>query len=523
MSKRSFEEILQQYCAVNTHQGTDKNTSHSYGPLYSSLFAHLWNPTALLEIGIDGGAALLAYAETFPTAHIYGMDIEDNLLSSVKTHPRITTWIGDAKSKAMIDCVPCQVDVLIEDASHLLEDQIQHFKDFSKYVKPGGLYIIEDVAEVNKDILERVLKEEANRANFTMTVYDLRPVKQRFDDIVFVFQKTTQPAWRVNRFVSAAEKLTGEQRVFVFAALEFLFASSPISHYCSKQVLRQCLTTPTSQESLFYFTSLYEREETALFCDLFLYPLFLNLPFPTTWGFPLEAYQKTPRPIVPEGFSRVSLDVGMAFNGPNTSVWVKDPSMFVLGFEPNPTNLRTLHLPFDQVTPPPNYPYDKPAYWLDSKYIGTQVQIFPLALSNEVGTADFYCTTNDPGTSSLYKPLRFGLEAKISVPKTTLSSILFWFPWDRIPYIDHLKIDAQGHDFEILLGAVSYLERVAFLNVEMSAENQYEGVPNKFPQIDALLQSLGFAAYRIEGGNCSYFNTKLQSYCSTFQPQFIDM
>jgi FkbM family methyltransferase len=523
MSVESLESILHKYSAVNTHIGTDKITSHSYGKVYSDLFAMYKHATSILEVGFDGGASLLAYADYFSNANIYGIDIEDNRLNAVKQHPRIQTFIGDATHDTTINHFKNTYDIIIEDASHLLHHQIQHFRDFSTFVKPGGLYIIEDVAEVNKDKLQTELESFTKEQGFDMHIYDLRANKNRFDDILFIFQKKTPSSFLVDRFLT---KISSSDSHLLKSLQEEIISTLQHTKWefqVDASIFLHWFLHSNKYEAKIFFTMLYEHQEWRYFCELFVYPKLLNIPFFSPRELPLESYKKLEKPNIPSQFKRVSLDVGMAFNGPNTSEWVKNPDMFVLGFEPNPTNLRYLHMPYEQRAPPANYPYDPPQYWLDSKYIGKQVQIFPFALSNETGETDFYCTTNDPGTSSMYKPTRFGLEAKVTVPKHTLNSILVNFPWDRIPYIDHLKIDAQGHDFEILLGALSYLERVAFINIEISVEGQYEDVQNKFPLMNTLLQSQGFQPYNMEGGNCSYVNTNIIEYVKTFRPQFIDL
>ena len=49
------------------------------------------------------------------------------------------------------------------------------------------------------------------------------------------------------------------------------------------------------------------------------------------------------------------------------------------------------------------------------------------------------------------------------------------FPWNRIDYIDYIKIDAQGSDLNILKGAGDYLKnRVVFVTAEPDG-NQYIG------------------------------------------------
>ena len=80
-------------------------------------------------------------------------------------------------------------NIIIEDASHSLSDQIRHFFDFSKFVKEGGLYIIEDVHQDNLKNLDEVLQPIALENGFTLIIYNLCHIKNRFDDILFVFKK----------------------------------------------------------------------------------------------------------------------------------------------------------------------------------------------------------------------------------------------------------------------------------------------------------------------------------------------
>jgi hypothetical protein len=96
---------------------------------------------------------------------------------------------GDAKSPQIINYYKKTYDIIIEDASHLLDDQVCHFKDYSDFVNPGGYYIIEDVHQDNLDILKNILEPIGKYKGFTLTVEDLRKNKKRFDDILLIFKK----------------------------------------------------------------------------------------------------------------------------------------------------------------------------------------------------------------------------------------------------------------------------------------------------------------------------------------------
>lgn len=185
-----FSDILQKYSSVDTQFGTDKITSHSYQTIYDELFSKYQNTCSkLLEIGFDGGFALQAYSEYFPNAEIYGIDIKDIRNETLRVNSKVKVHIGDACSQATVNHFSHEYDIIIEDASHLPEHQIQHFVDYNKYVKVGGIYIIEDIHE---DALGTVLRETSRVAEangFTYKVHNLRHIKNRFDDILIVFTK----------------------------------------------------------------------------------------------------------------------------------------------------------------------------------------------------------------------------------------------------------------------------------------------------------------------------------------------
>jgi len=54
---------------------------------------------------------------------------------------------------------------------------------------PNGYYIIEDVHEVNMNPLKEALEPVAKAKGFIFEIVDLRSVKNRFDDILFVFKR----------------------------------------------------------------------------------------------------------------------------------------------------------------------------------------------------------------------------------------------------------------------------------------------------------------------------------------------
>ena len=97
------------------------------------------------------GASLLAWRDFFPTGQIHGMDVAPDCMLS---EPRITTHLCDSTCPASVlawtQANPdLSFDVIIDDGSHLPEHQLATLRHLFPLLKPGGYYVIEDIAEVS--------------------------------------------------------------------------------------------------------------------------------------------------------------------------------------------------------------------------------------------------------------------------------------------------------------------------------------------------------------------------------------
>jgi len=129
--------------------GTDKGTIHSYLDHYEMLLGdRRGSPLKILEFGIENGASLKMWAEFFPKAEVHGVDLVlDNVSEEVRKNPRISLHLLNTLSKSTMGFHDSQFDVIIDDGSHVPEDQIITFHYFWRCLKPGGMYFIEDVSE----------------------------------------------------------------------------------------------------------------------------------------------------------------------------------------------------------------------------------------------------------------------------------------------------------------------------------------------------------------------------------------
>jgi glycosyltransferase involved in cell wall biosynthesis len=151
--------------ALFTHYGSDK-TANGYAELYEMLFRDQRHGiTRVLEIGIGTmipgaassmvgyagpgyrpGGSLRAWRDYFPNATVYGADTQPD--TQIYNEDRIITLLCDSTNRYQVDSLvrPMELfDVIIDDGSHRLDDQKRTLENFFPLLKPGGIYIVEDI------------------------------------------------------------------------------------------------------------------------------------------------------------------------------------------------------------------------------------------------------------------------------------------------------------------------------------------------------------------------------------------
>jgi hypothetical protein len=142
---------------------TDK-VGHGFLPHYEKYTQSMRNNDVnILELGVLYGASIKMWHEYFPNGSIYAVDWWQGLngnkdtfenpckfLEEAKLLDRITTLnlnqhdINDL-NKFVNDYNLVQFDWILDDGSHLSQDQQQTLGYLWHLVKPGGYYIIEDI------------------------------------------------------------------------------------------------------------------------------------------------------------------------------------------------------------------------------------------------------------------------------------------------------------------------------------------------------------------------------------------
>ena len=168
--------ILNRYASYDSRSGTDKDTVHSYGPLYEELmrpFKH--TATAVLEIGVLTGASVAAWADYFQGAHVDGADVDVSRIVFGADHPRIRYHEVDCTLPDAPHRLGGKLyDVIVEDASHFPEHQVATAGIFAPYIKPGGVYVLEDIRGDHAPYVRLGLEAVASQHGMRLEWHDLR-------------------------------------------------------------------------------------------------------------------------------------------------------------------------------------------------------------------------------------------------------------------------------------------------------------------------------------------------------------
>jgi 23S rRNA U2552 (ribose-2'-O)-methylase RlmE/FtsJ len=120
--------------------------------LYERYFREFRETTdSILEIGVKHGGSIQAWEQYFPNARIIGMDINPE----PSDWPRRATFVqGDQGDRELLLSLAERFgpfDAVIDDGSHRMDHQRLSFEVLWPHVKPGGLFVIEDIHTSYRD------------------------------------------------------------------------------------------------------------------------------------------------------------------------------------------------------------------------------------------------------------------------------------------------------------------------------------------------------------------------------------
>jgi len=150
-------------CEIGAKYDTDKSAwrnnvtnirhCHPYTIFYDTIFGDYRNNNLeIAEIGILDGASLLMWNEYFPNVKLTGFEYNRSFIEKVKgiyTNNNLELFEMDITNadniKKALETCNKKFDIIIEDSTHQIQDQIRFIRQAHNYLKDGGILIIEDI------------------------------------------------------------------------------------------------------------------------------------------------------------------------------------------------------------------------------------------------------------------------------------------------------------------------------------------------------------------------------------------
>ena len=152
-----------------------------YTGVYSLLFSSLIDKTiTLAEIGIEDNNSIKMWRNYFKKAKIYGFEFDDKKIKKAKKHKLNKTYIRKINVHNEKDITESfkktktRFDIIIDDSTHIFEDQIRIIKNCYKFLNKNGILIIEDIYK------------HGNKYSEENYFINLKKIKKYFNNIVFI-------------------------------------------------------------------------------------------------------------------------------------------------------------------------------------------------------------------------------------------------------------------------------------------------------------------------------------------------
>jgi hypothetical protein len=141
-------EGLETLDAIGLRNRTDKASSQNNFLVFYAQFLDKirHQPVRVLDIGVLDGGSARTWRDYFHNGHIIGVDIDPSAGRHISD--RLSIHIADQSKEDDLKIITEKLgpfDLVVDDGSHVWEDQILTFKQLMPCISPGGFYIIEDL------------------------------------------------------------------------------------------------------------------------------------------------------------------------------------------------------------------------------------------------------------------------------------------------------------------------------------------------------------------------------------------
>jgi len=216
-----FTNFSTELCQLGSKYGTDKgpftkNASSGgagdrkgYTAFYHMLFSKFKDKNInFLEIGIRRGASLQMWEEYFSSANLFGFEKYDHHITECKQLSKKTkifkTDVSIADAPNVINKQGISVtqlentfqeadtmfDIIIDDSTHWPADQVHIVNTAKKYLKSGGILIVEDFErDYSEDIFNEVLGDDFIFSSMIICHHDNKLCPNNNDKIWYGIKK----------------------------------------------------------------------------------------------------------------------------------------------------------------------------------------------------------------------------------------------------------------------------------------------------------------------------------------------
>lgn len=197
--------FLHKYFLSNSHKNLHK--WFHYFDIYERHFERFRNKSpVMVEIGIAGGGSLAMWKEYFgPGSKIIGVDIN----ATCKAHEAqdIDVFIGSQDDPELIKNIFNKypdVDIVLDDGSHIMQHMISTFEMMYYHLNPNGIYMVEDTHTCYSPDYGGGLRNEDSFMEFT---------KNKLDEINAFYTKGEVP---ISNFTKQTNYIACYDSVIVF-------------------------------------------------------------------------------------------------------------------------------------------------------------------------------------------------------------------------------------------------------------------------------------------------------------------
>ena len=178
-----YSDMCDKSLKYNTDKSpyNQKNFRHAYTGIYNFLFDKIKNESLnICELGILQNESIKLLRDYFPNSNIYAFDNEISLINKAKRDnlKNVNYNLIDVKDSASLlntfSSITEKFDIMIDDSTHVFEDQIRIIKNLHRFMKPGGIMVIEDIYDENDE------------KDYFLS---MREIEKYFQDIFFIETK----------------------------------------------------------------------------------------------------------------------------------------------------------------------------------------------------------------------------------------------------------------------------------------------------------------------------------------------